>query len=153
MTIWQIAHFSCNIYFMQAWPCSWDVDFKLAAPRNTVVSGKLVNGVLKDLEVTPSERRSSVRVLPCQNVTGLWTSLSHSATLSKCNSGLNIFESFIEIHSCEIIMKWNKTVFCLSLWARHFITVHLKLNSDPRIYSKKPWLRPNYVWLFDWCIN
>ena len=54
---------------MQAWPCSWDVDFKLAAPRHTVVSGRLVNGALMDFEVTPRERRSSVRVLPCQNVT------------------------------------------------------------------------------------
>ena len=57
----------------QAWPCSWDVEFKLAAPRNTVVSGKMEGGVLVDFDVSPGERRSSVRVLPCQNVTLLPT--------------------------------------------------------------------------------
>ena len=64
-----LSEYHCYGCKMQAWPCSWDVDFKLAAPRNTVVSGRLVNGVLKDFEVTPRERRSSVIVLPCQNVT------------------------------------------------------------------------------------
>ena len=51
-----------------AWPCSWNVDFKLRAPRNTTVSGKLVGGKLVDLNVYPPERRAAIEVLPCQNV-------------------------------------------------------------------------------------
>ena len=51
-----------------AWPCSWNVDFKLQAPRNTTVSGKLVGGKLLELSVFPPERRVELEVLPCQNV-------------------------------------------------------------------------------------
>ena len=51
-----------------AWPCRWDVDFKLRAPRNTIVSGKFVQGKLLELVVTPRERTSAIEVLPCQDV-------------------------------------------------------------------------------------
>ena len=51
-----------------AWPCAWDVDFKLAAPRNTVVAGRLVGGKLVHLSVTPPERTASITVLACQEV-------------------------------------------------------------------------------------
>ena len=50
-----------------AWPCSWDVNFKLQAPRKTIVSGKFVDGRLKELRVQPPERRSAIIVLPCQD--------------------------------------------------------------------------------------
>ena len=50
-----------------SWPCEWDVDFRLAAPRNTIVSGKLVRGKLRSLHVEPPERRAAIRVLACQN--------------------------------------------------------------------------------------
>lgn len=49
-----------------SWPCAWDVDFKLAAPRATVVSGRLVGGELHDLSVEPPERRDAITVLECQ---------------------------------------------------------------------------------------
>ena len=49
-----------------AWPCAWDVDFKLFAPRNTVVTGQLIGGQLVNLTVTPPERTSAIEVLPCQ---------------------------------------------------------------------------------------
>jgi len=49
-----------TIYLLPAWPQDWDVQFKLHAPYNTVVSGQFVNGKLVDLEVTPKERRKDV---------------------------------------------------------------------------------------------
>lgn len=49
-----------------AWPCEWDVDFRLAAPRRTTVSGKLIKGDLTELLVDPPERRAAITVLPCQ---------------------------------------------------------------------------------------
>ena len=51
-----------------AWPCKWDVDFKLAAPRQTLVSGSLKRGKLVSLEVDPPERKAAITVLPCQDV-------------------------------------------------------------------------------------
>ena len=51
-----------------SWPCSWDVDFKLHAPRNTVVSGRLVNGTLQDFVVSPKERQADVIVMDCSRV-------------------------------------------------------------------------------------
>lgn len=51
-----------------AWPCSWDVDFKLAGPLNTTVEGKFKDGKLVALTVTPVSRTSSVLVQPCQHV-------------------------------------------------------------------------------------
>ena len=54
--------------FMPAWPCSWDVDFKVRAPRNTIVSGSFVGGELRSLIVEPASRTASVQVLKCQNV-------------------------------------------------------------------------------------
>ena len=49
-----------------SWPCAWDVDFKVAAPHNTVVSGRLVGGELQSLVVKPPERRAAITVLKCQ---------------------------------------------------------------------------------------
>ena len=49
-----------------SWPCSWDVDFKLHAPRNTVVSGRLVNGALQDLVVFPEERKEDIIFMSCK---------------------------------------------------------------------------------------
>ena len=55
-----------GVLLFPAWPCSWDVDFRLAAPRKTYVSGALVNGTLVRLDVDPPERKGAVTVLPCQ---------------------------------------------------------------------------------------
>jgi hypothetical protein len=49
-----------------AWPCAWDVDFKLWAPRRTAVSGKLQDGKLLNFDVQPPERRAAIVVRACQ---------------------------------------------------------------------------------------
>jgi hypothetical protein len=52
-----------KIYLFPAWPKEWDVDFKLHASKNTIVSGKLINGVVQDLVVFPKERIQDVEIL------------------------------------------------------------------------------------------
>jgi hypothetical protein len=49
-----------RIFLMPAWPVEWDCDFKLNAPRNTTVEGRIENGELKNLVVTPASRRGDV---------------------------------------------------------------------------------------------
>ena len=50
-----------------AWPCSWDVDFKLAAPMATTVEGVMKGGKLLTLTVTPAAHRSLIHVLNCSS--------------------------------------------------------------------------------------
>lgn len=52
--------FDKQIMLFPAWPKDWDVDFKLHAPYNTIVEGKLRDGVLTELNVTPEERKKDV---------------------------------------------------------------------------------------------
>ena len=52
-----------KIVLFPAWPRDWDVDFKLHAPKNTVVEVKMVKGEVASLRVTPEERRKDV-ILP-----------------------------------------------------------------------------------------
>lgn len=52
-----------KIFLLPAWPKEWDVHFKLHAPYNTTVEGKLVSGKLTALKVTPKEREKDI-VLP-----------------------------------------------------------------------------------------
>jgi hypothetical protein len=49
-----------KILLLPAWPKDWNVDFKLHAPYNTTVEGRVVNGELKDLVVTPASRKADV---------------------------------------------------------------------------------------------
>ena len=49
-----------KIILFPAWPKDWDVDFKLHAPYQTIVEGRLVNGKLIDLKVTPAERQKDL---------------------------------------------------------------------------------------------
>jgi hypothetical protein len=49
-----------------AWPKEWNVDFKLRAPKNTVVAGTYRNGKLEKLAVTPPERAKDVVRMPPQ---------------------------------------------------------------------------------------
>ncbi|MGQ7868145.1 DUF5703 domain-containing protein [Sunxiuqinia sp. sy24] len=49
-----------KIYLLPAWPKEWDVDFKLHAPRNTLVEGVIRNGEIERLEVTPSSRKKDL---------------------------------------------------------------------------------------------
>ena len=49
-----------KIFLLPAWPKEWNCTFKLHAPRNTTVEGRVENGELKDLVVTPASRRADV---------------------------------------------------------------------------------------------
>lgn len=49
-----------KIRLLPAWPKQWDVDFKLHAPSQTIVEGKVRSGRMTYLEVTPKERLSDV---------------------------------------------------------------------------------------------
>ncbi|MFT2010109.1 DUF5703 domain-containing protein [Pontibacter sp. 13R65] len=49
-----------KIYLFPAWPQDWDVTFKLHAPYNTTVEGKLVNGKIEQLKVTPKQRQKDI---------------------------------------------------------------------------------------------
>jgi len=51
-----------SIHLLPAWPKAWDVDFKLHAPQQTIVVGRVRNGEIVFLEVTPEERRRDVFV-------------------------------------------------------------------------------------------
>ena len=50
---------------LPAWPCEWDVDFKLHAPRRTTVVGSLVAGKL-EYRVKPAERTRFISAAACQ---------------------------------------------------------------------------------------
>ena len=52
-----------KIFLLPAWPKEWNCDFNLNAPRNTTVEGRIVDGELKDLVVTPASRRADVVVV------------------------------------------------------------------------------------------
>jgi alpha-L-fucosidase 2 len=49
-----------KILMFPAWPEKWDVEFKVHAPENTTIEGKLENGKLINLKVTPSEREKDI---------------------------------------------------------------------------------------------
>lgn len=53
------------IYLLPAWPDAWDVQFKLHAPRNTVVEGEWKNGKMVTLKVTPESRRKDIVCPKC----------------------------------------------------------------------------------------
>lgn len=49
-----------KIILLPAWPKDWDVDFKLHAPYKTVIEGKVKNGKLKKIKITPQPRKKDV---------------------------------------------------------------------------------------------
>jgi len=49
-----------KILLLPAWPRDWDVEFKLHAPRQTIISVKYIGGKLQELSVEPPERRNDV---------------------------------------------------------------------------------------------
>ena len=51
-----------RILLIPAWPADWDCDFKLHAPQQTIVEGKIRAGKVTDLRVTPVERRADVEI-------------------------------------------------------------------------------------------
>lgn len=49
-----------KIYLLPAWPKNWEADFKLQAPGNTTVVGKVANGKMTELSVSPENRRKDI---------------------------------------------------------------------------------------------
>ena len=49
-----------EIRVLPAWPAGWDADFKLHAPANTVVEGRVRGGKLVKLAVTPRSRKAEI---------------------------------------------------------------------------------------------
>jgi hypothetical protein len=49
-----------EIRLLPSWPATWDVDFKLCAPSNTVVRVKYQNGSLTQLDVSPASRTNGI---------------------------------------------------------------------------------------------
>jgi hypothetical protein len=56
-----------SVLLLPAWPCAWDVEFRVAAPRSTTVQGSLRNGTLS-FTVDPPSRAPAVHVAKCQAV-------------------------------------------------------------------------------------
>lgn len=52
-----------TIRLIPAWPKDWNADFKLHAPRNTIVEGRVENGKIVTLNVTPEARSNDVIVM------------------------------------------------------------------------------------------
>ncbi|MFY0601291.1 MAG: hypothetical protein JXR03_16560 [Cyclobacteriaceae bacterium] len=49
-----------RLMLMPSWPKDWDCDFKLFAPEETIVEGKIRSGKLQILEVSPENRKENV---------------------------------------------------------------------------------------------
>jgi len=53
-----------KILLTPAWPKEWNAEFKLHAPERTTVEGRIVEGKVVDLKVTPEQRARDVVVCP-----------------------------------------------------------------------------------------
>jgi alpha-L-fucosidase 2 len=49
-----------TIRLLPAWPPDWDADFKLHAPYNTVIEGRIRGGKIVELDVSPRSRRADI---------------------------------------------------------------------------------------------
>jgi hypothetical protein len=56
-----------EIRLLPAWPRDWDADFRLHAPQQTVVEGRVRGGKVVELTVAPEDRRADVIIGPVQN--------------------------------------------------------------------------------------
>ena len=52
-----------RIMILPAWPKTWNVRFRLHAPKQTVIEGHYANGDLRTLSVTPESRRPDVVIV------------------------------------------------------------------------------------------
>ncbi|MCF6402596.1 DUF5703 domain-containing protein [Chitinophaga filiformis] len=52
-----------KIYLLPAWPAEWNAVFKLHAPYNTIIEGKVSNGKVEQLKVTPAARERDVIIM------------------------------------------------------------------------------------------
>jgi len=55
-----------KIQLLPAWPMDWDLDFRLHAPYRTIVEGRVRDGQLVDVSVTPESRRKDVIIVESQ---------------------------------------------------------------------------------------
>ena len=55
-----------TIRLLPAWPMEWNATFKLHAPGNTIVQGRVHNGKVEDLQVSPESRRAHIVIGPQQ---------------------------------------------------------------------------------------
>jgi hypothetical protein len=53
-----------DIHLLPAWPKDWNATFKLHAAYQTIVEGRVVNGEVIDLKVTPESRRKDIQPIP-----------------------------------------------------------------------------------------
>jgi hypothetical protein len=51
-----------------AWPAEWDCDFKLHAPYQTIVEGKVTGGKVIVTKVTPASRQADIEIFPLKNL-------------------------------------------------------------------------------------
>jgi hypothetical protein len=51
-----------RILLFPAWPSEWDVEFKLHAPRNTVIEAAMKEGKIEIISVTPASRKADIIV-------------------------------------------------------------------------------------------
>jgi len=52
-----------KIYLLPALPADWNAVFKLHGPYNTVIEGRLYNGKVKQLTMTPASRKQDVIIM------------------------------------------------------------------------------------------
>ena len=53
-----------RILLAPAWPADWNCEFKLHAPCQTTVEGRVVNGKVVVDKVTPESRRRDIELFP-----------------------------------------------------------------------------------------
>jgi len=53
-----------KLYLLPAWPAAWDVDFKLHAPKNTIVTASVRKGKIVSLKVIPPSREKDIILDP-----------------------------------------------------------------------------------------
>ena len=53
-----------TIYLLPAWPKDWNADFKVHAPYQTVLEGRVRDGKIVALDVRPPERKIDVIINP-----------------------------------------------------------------------------------------
>ncbi len=56
----QVDPYSDEIYLLPAWPVDWNADFKVHAPKNTIIQGQVINGKIENLKVYPDQRRKDI---------------------------------------------------------------------------------------------
>jgi len=56
----QTDPYSGKIFLFPAWPKEWDCEFKVHAPYKTVIEGRIKDGHLLNLRVTPGAREKDI---------------------------------------------------------------------------------------------